>query len=294
MMITSSWAGLAITAAVLTSFLPIINKRLLATADVSVVPWAINLLSLPLLVLATAAAGPLPAVDDWFYLGVVSSAILNLVATLVSTQALKVSDASVVAPFLTFNPLFSVLVAAFILGEIPSRWAVAGIVIVALGAYVFDLPPIRQGILGPVRALAATPGVLLATLASFIWGLTPVAEKVAIEHSHPASSTLVALTTTAGMVALLTVGIARRPAASGRQIASRWRGFVIAGLIAGIAPIFGFAAIGAGPVGDVTALFKLSLVLTMAWAGLFLGEKEWRDRLPGAILMVVGSLLIAL
>ncbi len=50
------WLPLALTAAFLTSFLPIINKRLLADADVPVVAWGVNALSLPLLALASVLA----------------------------------------------------------------------------------------------------------------------------------------------------------------------------------------------------------------------------------------------
>jgi hypothetical protein len=45
---------------------------------------------------------------------------------------------------------------------------------------------------------------------------------------------------------------------------------MVAALVAGVAPLFGFTAIALGLVGYVTALFKLSAVLTILWAKLFL------------------------
>ncbi len=68
---------------------------------------------------------------------------------------------------------------------------------------------------------------------------------------------------------------------------------MVAALIAGVAPLFGFTAIALGLVGYVTALFKLSAVLTILWAKLFLGEGKVRQRLLGAVVMVVGGILIA-
>jgi hypothetical protein len=44
-----------LTAALLTSSLPIINKRILTTADVAVVAWVPNALSLPILLGVTIA-----------------------------------------------------------------------------------------------------------------------------------------------------------------------------------------------------------------------------------------------
>jgi hypothetical protein len=68
------WLPLALVAALLTSFLPIINKKLLANADVTVVAWGVNALSLPLLGLATLLLVALPSVDGVFWFGVMASA----------------------------------------------------------------------------------------------------------------------------------------------------------------------------------------------------------------------------
>lgn len=64
-------------------------------------------------------------------------------------------------------------------------------------------------------------------------------------------------------------------------------------LVAGIAPLFGFTAIATSLVGCVTALFKLSSVLTVLWAWFFLGEGSFRQRLLGAGVIVAGGALVA-
>ena len=46
-------------------------------------------------------------------------------------------------------------------------------------------------------------------------------------------------------------------------------------------------------MGYVTALFKLSAILTILWAQLFLGEGNVLQRLLGTIVMVAGGILIA-
>jgi hypothetical protein len=42
----------------------------------------------------------------------------------------------------------------------------------------------------------------------------------------------------------------------------------------------------------VTTLFKLSSVLTILWARVFLGEGQFRSRLLGASVMLVSGLLV--
>jgi uncharacterized membrane protein len=80
----------------------------------------------------------------------------------------------------------------------------------------------------------------------------------------------------------------------GAQIRARGRGFVALGVIGGIAPLFGYAAFSLGLVGYVSALFKMSSVFALLWAFIFLQEKNVPRRLPGAVVIVLGAILIAL
>jgi hypothetical protein len=58
------WAILALSAAALTSFNPILYKRMLKDAEAVVVVWAVTLLSLPLLGLFTLGlTRQLPSLD---------------------------------------------------------------------------------------------------------------------------------------------------------------------------------------------------------------------------------------
>lgn len=81
--------------------------------------------------------------------------------------------------------------------------------------------------------------------------------------------------------------------ASVAQVVQHWRGFLLLGLIGGLAPLMGYTAFSLGLVGYVSALFKLSTIFTLAWAFFLLDERDVISRLPGAATMVVGGLLIA-
>jgi drug/metabolite transporter (DMT)-like permease len=289
---TSLWLPAALTAALLTSFLPIINKQLLREVEVTVVAWGVNLLSLPLLAVAAFVLLPIPTVDAVFWLAIGASALLNLGATLLTTQAWKVADASLVTPFLTFNPPFSLLVGWFVLGETPGPPGIAGVALVLVGSYVMTATDLRRGWWRPFAAMVQQPGINFAIVASFLWGLTPVTEKIAMLHAAPGNPPAVAFGSTALMVIGLTLPLLFRPG-TGTQIRRHWQGFGLAAAIAGIAPVFGFTAIASGLVGYVSAIFKLSTVLTVIWAGLLLKESEQRTRLAGAAVMVAGALLVS-
>lgn len=315
------YAVLALTATVLTSLLPILNKRLLRVARPARVAWVINAASLPILGIGTllltqcrlaggtlTCAWQVPQVDRIFAVGLLGAALLNWAATLLSTYALAATDASLVSPLLTFNPAFTLGVAWLALGETPGVRQTVGVAVILLGAYVLEANELRGGLAAPLRTLLRRPGTVLAVLASALWGITTVLEKLAIEHVTPQrgvqSGALVAFASTLLLVTFLTPGALwprradKAPAGDrgqgGKGRSHRYRGtLVTAALLAGIAPLFGFSAIAVGLVGYVTALFKLSAVLTVVWGWLFLQEADVRQRLLGAVVMVVGGVLIA-
>jgi len=307
------YALLALVTTVLTSLLPIFNKQILRDAPPALVAWAVNAFSLPLLALGTvlltqcrftpfSCTLQLPRLDSIFIIALLASVALNWGATLLSTYALEKADASLVSPLLTFNPAFTLLAAWVAIGETPGIRETIGVALILCGVYLLEVEEARTGLFTPLLVLVRRPGAFLAIFASAMWGITTVFEKLAIEHMTPQSGPFVALAGTVLMVALLTPGAFL---ASGRTETPKHergldglrmhpRSLLLAILIAGVAPLFGFTAIALGLVGYVTALFKLGAVFTIVWAWLFLGEGNIRQRLLGAGVMVVGGALIAL
>lgn len=305
----------ALVATALTSFLPILNKRILHDTRPALVAWIINAASLPILAGGTAlltqctlparqsatalsCALHIPHVDAVFVAALLASALLNWAATLLSTVALQKAEASQVTPLLTFNPAFTLLVAWLALGEVPGVRQTIGVAVVVFGTYLLEVEEARTGLFHPLRVLLRRPGTLLAVVASALWGSTTVLEKLSIEHMVPQSGPVVALLGTLLLVALLTPGAFQSSRLEGwiqtrKGLSLHPRALILAALVAGIAPLFGFTAIALGLVGYVTALFKLSAVLTICWSWIFLDEGHIRARLLGASVMVVGVVLVA-
>lgn len=287
------WSILALGAAVLTSFNPILYKRMLKDVDAIIVVWAVILLALPLLGLLTLALTPqLPSLDWWFVFGVLGSAGLNAVAHLASTRALKLADASLVTPLLIFSPVFTVLISALFLGEIPSARGLLGVGLVLIGAYWLNRNS-EAGWLTPFKSLALTPSIALVLLAGLLWAITPLFEKVAIQHTNPESPRFAAFVATALLTLILTPAVIVKSRQAVSKLSLHRRDLFFAGLIAGIAPVLGYTALSLGLVGYVTTLFKLSTLMTVIWSSLFLKEVRVAQRLPGSVVMVIGAILIA-
>ncbi len=287
------WAILALSAAVLTSFNPILYKRILKDADPIVVVWGVTLLALPLLGLFALALTPqLPRLDWLFVLGVFGSAGLNAVAHLASARALKQADVSLVTPLLIFSPVFTVLISAVILGETPTAQGLLGVGLVLLGAYALNRKSSAIW-LTPFKSLALTPGVAIVLLAGLLWAITPLLEKTAIVHTSPESPRFAAFVASALLTSVLTPAVLARGRTAIAKLSLHRREWILAGVIAGIAPVLGYTAFSLGLVGYVTTLFKLSTVMTVIWSFVFLKEQGLAQRLPGSLVMVVGAILIA-
>src|SRR3972149_1711101 len=288
------WAILALGAAALTSFNPILYKRILKDADAIVVVWGVTLLALPLLGLfAFTVTAQLPSLDWLFAIGVLGSAGLNALAHLASTRALKLADASLVTPLLIFSPVFTVLISALFLKEIPSARGLSGIALVLVGAYWLNHHS-GMGWLAPFKSLALTPGVALVLLAGLLWAITPLFEKTAIQHTDPESPRFAALVITALLPLTPPPPVMARGKQAIKQLSLHRLEVLLAGLIAGSAPVLGYTALSLGFVGYVTTLFKLSTLMTVIWGSLILKEGGLRQRLPSSLVMVIGAILIAI
>ena len=288
------WALLALGAAALTSFNPILYKRMLKDVEPIIVVWGSTFLSLPLLGLFTfALTSQIPTLDWLFVVGVIGSASLNVIAHLASTRALKLADASLVTPLLIFSPVFTVLISAVFLSETPSTQGLLGVGLVLIGAYWLNRSSDTDW-LAPFKSLVFTPGVTLVLLAGLLSAITPLFEKTAILHTNPESPQFAAFAATTLLTIILTPAVIVHGKPAIVKLSLHRRELILTGLIAGIAPVLGYTAFSLGLVGYVTTLFKLSALMTVIWSSLFLKERGLAQRLPASLVMVLGTILIAL
>jgi len=242
-------------------------------------------------VFSLALTPKLPQIDGLFLLSVLGAGGLNVIAHFASAKALKLEDASLVTPLLIFSPVFTLLIAALFLGETPSARGALGVGLVVIGAYWLNHA--GAGWLTPFKSLALKPGVALVMLAGLLWAITPLFEKTAIRHTTPESPRFVALVVTTLLVLMLTPVAAAQGRQAIVQLRSHRREWLLAACIAGGAPVLGYTAFSLGLVGYVTALFRISAVMTVLWASLLLQERNLANRLPGSALMAAGAILIA-
>jgi transporter family protein len=99
------------------------------------------------------------------------------------------------------------------------------------------------------------------------------------------------------VVVLLAWGIALAARSEGSfHVPSRrtWLFLALSGLATGLSWLCYFRALQMGPASRVAPIDKLSVALVIVFAALFLGEKLTWGKTLGAVLIVVGAIIVAL
>ena len=180
-----------------------------------------------------------------------------------------------------FTFVFTLLISALFLHEIPSTRGLLGVGLVLIGAYWLNHNS-GAGWLTPFKSLTLRPGVGLLLLGGLLWAITPLFEKAAIQHTYPESPRFTAFIATMLLTFTLTPLVMTRGKSVITKLSVHRRDLFSAGLIAGVAPVLGYKAFSLGPVGYVTTLFRLSTLMTIIWSFLFLNEHGMAQRMPAS------------
>lgn len=280
-----SWFELSLGSAVSAALSDLFAKKALPTVPVPIVAWARFAFALPVLAAAVAVWGWVPPAGR-FWWALAAALPLEVGAALLYQRALKLSPLGLTAPYLAFTPAFLALTGRWILGEVPSPLAYAGIGLVTAGGYAVQLAP-GMGPLGPLRALLRERGSLLMLGVALIFSVTAALGKVAVTESSPQTFALVyygCLTAALGPWAL---------AAARRRPGTRLGAVAPVGLFGAAMILLHFSAIRLAPASYMIAVKRSSLLWSILLGRFVLGEANLAGRLLGGGLMLCGVALLA-
>jgi drug/metabolite transporter (DMT)-like permease len=271
------------------SLLCALSKRALRDRSLQSVFWARWAYAIPFLLPAFFAL-PRPALDPlfWFIIGL--SVPFEIAAGLLYLRALQLSPLSLTIPFLAWTPVFTAFVSFVVLGEVPGPVGALGIALVASGSYLLSWRGGR-GLLEPIRALGRERGSLLMLGVAAIYSITSSLGKIGVQHSSPVTfGVLYALSTT--VVFTVMVLFREGKGALGGLAPSRWLWAV--GAASGVMLLLHFTAIDLTKVAYMISVKRTSLLFSVLFGVLILGERGGSQRLFGAALMFGGIVLLGL
>jgi uncharacterized membrane protein len=241
--------------------------------------------------LATLAVVPIPRLDNEFWLVLAVSVPLEIAAMFLYLRAIALAPLSLTAPLLAWTPVFSTVVSAVALREIPSAPGAAGILLVALGSWLLYSSE-GCGALEPLRCLARQRGARLMLIVAVLFSVTSAFGKVGLIHSSSAFFGPVYVTALALCLALTSILRGEGRAMLVELRPNRWFFAIGAGVAA--MTLLHFAAVSMTQVAAVVAVKRSSLLVSVVLGRVFFDESGLGRRLPGAAVMLAGVLILGL
>jgi uncharacterized membrane protein len=247
--------------------------------------------------LAVACLPALPAISlrlpaaFWGNIGL--CALLAVASNVLLVHALESSDLSVLGPVNAYKSIVSLVLGAFLIGEVPTALGLGGVVLIVAGSsFIVDRDPDQPR----MRALAAFFGdrgvqfrfaalVLSATEAVFL-------KRAILAASPPAAFIFWSILglPIGGAAALWLLGPRLREQFA--LLRRHARTYLWLGFSTGAMQLTTLLAFGRLQVGYSLALFQLSALLSVLLGHRFFQEGHLARRLAGSGVMVVGAALI--
>lgn len=257
-------------------------------SDEYVTAWASRFFALPVLLIAIYILG-IPELGTLFPIYLLLTSLLLTAASIFLAKAHKISDISLIMPIMAFSPALLLITSPLMVGQIPSKEGIFGVLIVTVGAYYLKSGD-ANGLLSPFRKLSEDRGVQFIFLVVVIYSITSNFDKLAVDVSSPVFWALSVNFTTA---VFLTPIMAKKSDWKEDILAFKDKLFFL-GSLGGLTVIMQFTALNFTLVPYVISIKRLSIPISVILGIIIFKEKEGKRRLLGSLVMLVGAVIIFL
>ena len=280
------WILFAFITAFALSTADALSKRALAQSNEYVIAWVREGYALPFIAIAFFFI-PIPDLDATFWISVLILLPLEITALILYVKAIKLSPLSITIPFMALSPVFIIVIAFFLLGELPDTSGFVGILLITIGTYLLNAKASNVGILGPIKAIANEKGSMLMVIVAVIYSITSTIGKIAVQHSSPIFFGFF-------YPLLLTIVLSMVVGVKGilSHVISRPVTFLTIGIFTAIMILSHFLAISMADVAYVISVKRTSLIFSVLYGRLIFKEINVTERLLGSILMLAGIVSI--
>ena len=283
-----SWVIYALITAFSIATADAISKKALVRSNEYVIAWVRQGYSLPFLVVAFFIID-IPPLDNTFWLTLLIVIPLDVTAIILYIKAISISPLSLTIPFIALSPVFVIITAFVILGELPDISGLIGILLIVTGAYLLNVRATRHGVLGPIMAIKREKGSVLMIIVAMIFSFTSTLGKVAVMHSSPlffgAFYPFI-------LTFIFTIITGFKGQLSG--IISRPLIFLGIGFCMAVMMLSHYLAISLTDVAYMISVKRCSLLFSVIYGWVLFREISISERLIGSVLMIAGVVAITL
>jgi drug/metabolite transporter (DMT)-like permease len=250
--------------------------------------------SIPFLLLLICKFKPLPFNNPKFLIATLIATCGFVIGNALLTKASEISPISLTAPFLALTPIPMILIEFIVMGNLPTKYGIAGILLIATGSYMLNVSESKHGILGPIKAIGKEKGSLLAIGAAMIFSIGGVLDKYAIGLSDPYS--YLALWTISGAILSALMLITKRKSLhilNLQEIKKNIPMLLFIGFLMFITSASNFVANTMAFASYVLAIKRTSAFFSVILGWKIFKEIKIKERILGTLVMIAGVVLIS-
>ncbi len=284
------WLLFAFLTAFFESLKDVTSKLGLKNVNEYVLTWAMFAFSLFLL-LPLLFFIEIPNLNQRFFLALISGGFINMIAFLLYTKAIKISDLSVTVPLVSSTPLFLLVTSPLIVQEYSTFSDVIGIILIVIGAYFLNLKTQEKNYFAPFQSLLTHKGSQYMLGVAFLWSFSANIDKVGVQNSSTlfwAISNHIFLT-----ICIFPIAFYQAKNLFLSQLKTHFFTLLPIGLTQGFVILFQMKAIEIALVSQVISVKRLSTLLSVFWGYLLFKETNIKSRAIGATIMILGVIVIS-
>lgn len=233
----------------------------------------------------------LPELGPLFYTSVLATGILNLVAAVLYFKALKITDLSLAIPMMSFTPVFLILTSFFIMRELPTSIGILGICLIVIGSYFLNTSKNSTKLFDPLKAIFTNKGTLYMLVVAFLFSISTNYDKLAVQNSDAFFSSAMIFLFVGISFLIISLFKAKKELINSKKHFSK---FLLAGSILALIAISINFAFTTQIVPYVISIKRTSILFTLVYGAFLFKEKGMLRRSLGAVVMLIGALLIIL
>lgn len=246
--------------------------------------------ALPVLSILVIILGIPENINNHFWIALVSSGLLNIIASVLYMKSLKISDISIVSPIKAMAPMALLVTSPIMINEYASPIGSVGIIFVTLGVYTLKASKNQDSLLSPIIKLKNNRGARYAFYVMLIYSITSNIDKIGVESSSAIFWTFsIHIFVSIGLFLLLNYktdnGLSK--------IKSNWKKLLPMGTFSGLGVAAQMTALTYTLVAYVIAIKRTALLWNIIGGAVLLDEENIKKRLPGGILILIGIIIIS-
>jgi len=299
------WVILAIIGASANAAFYIVVKKYVHSLDPRLLTAIGFILGTGILLSVSAVQG-FPPIGPEYWTAVIVSAALNVIGLTLIYAALSSSDLSLSMPMLSFTPAFLIVTSFILLGEVPSLFGIAGIMIIVSGSYVLNISSEHENFLDPIRSMVKSRASWYMLIVAFLFAASINYDKIGMLNSDPVfgmTFTLLFIGISFAIIwAAVTISAKDQSPVHGiamkMTLSDRFKPYIVPSIIVAFFASVECVSINIAYtlqiVPYVIALKRLAIIIMVLYGTIVCRESGLVARFIGATMMVGGAVVIIL